>query len=93
MKLKITVSSTAYDEPYGGEQILECAIGEFILDEIFRLHFFRIIIDDIIDDALCFRLMEGGIAHYFVLDSSQRVCNFERQTSIGSDYFVFELQE
>lgn len=45
MKLKVTVNSVAYDTEYGGEQILEAVKGEFFPDEIFRLPFFRIIID------------------------------------------------
>jgi hypothetical protein len=90
MKIKITVSSLAYDTSYGGEQIVEAELGEIRLDDIFRLPFFRIIIDEVIDDAVCFRLMEGGIAHYFVLDKKDRVANFSRETSIGEDNFVFE---
>ena len=61
--LKITVNSIANDTEYGGEQIIPCEKGEYVLNEIFRLHFFRVIIDDIIDESLCFRLMEGGVAH------------------------------
>lgn len=91
MNLKITVNSSARDSEYGGEQIIAIKKGEFVLDEIFRLHFFRLIIDEIIDDAVCFRLMEGATAHYFVLDKNDRVANFERETSIGYDYFAFEL--
>ena len=60
MKLKVTVNSVAYDTEYGGEQILDAVKGEFFPDEIFRLPFFRIIIDEIIDGALCFRLTSIG---------------------------------
>ena len=67
MKLKVTVNSVANDTEYGGEQLLQVAKGEYLLDEIFRLPFFRIIIDEIIGGAVCFRLMEGADAHYFVL--------------------------
>lgn len=91
MKLKITVNSLAYDTEYGGEQIMQIEKGEYILDEIFRLHFFRLIIDEIIGDALCFRLMEGATAHYFVLEKGDEVAHFERETSIGYDHFTFEL--
>ena len=93
MKLNIKVNSTACDSEYGGEQTLEVAVGEYILDEIFRLNFFRIIIDDVIDGAVCFRLMEGAVAHYFVLEGPGDSAVFERQTSIGSDEFLFELEE
>lgn len=62
MKLKIEVASEADGKEFGGTQIMEVSRGEFVLDEIFKLNFFRIIIDDIIGDALCFRLMEGSDA-------------------------------
>ena len=91
MKLKITVNSEACDTEYGGEQILEAERGEFLLNEIFRLPFFRIIIDDIIGGALCFRLMEGAEAHYFVLDDENSRAEFSRTTSLGGDEFTFEL--
>lgn len=91
MKLKVTVNSVAYDTEYGGEQILDAVKGEFFPDEIFRLPFFRIIIDEIIDGALCFRLMEGAEAHYFVLDGENRTAEFSRTTNIGEDGFSFEL--
>ena len=68
MQLKTEVISEAADAEYGGTQVMECVKGEFILDEIFKLNFFRIVIDDIVGDALCFRLMEGAVAHYFVLE-------------------------
>ena len=93
MVLKIKVNSSAYDADYGGDQKLALQRGEFQLDEIFRLPFFRVIIDDIIGDALCFRLMEGAVAHYFVLEGPGDSAVFERQTSIGSDEFLFELEE
>lgn len=91
MKLKIDVHSSAYDEEYGGEQVICAERGEYLLDNIFRLHFFRIIIDDVIEGALCFRLMEGGEAHYFVLEHVGESATFERQTSIGCDEFTFTL--
>lgn len=91
MKLKICVHSVANDTEYGGEQTLECVVGEYQLSDVFRLPFFRIIIDDIIEGALCFRLMEGGIEHYFVLDESDRKAYFHRDTSLGEDNFDFEL--
>ncbi len=91
MRLKITVSSVADDCEYGGEQILNAEIGEYRLEEIFRLPFFRVIIDEIIEGSLCFRLMEGGVAHYFVLDETERTAKFHRDTSLGEDDFTFEL--
>lgn len=91
MKLNIKVNSTACDSEYGGEQTLEVAVGEYILDEIFRLNFFRIIIDDVIDSAVCFRLMEGAVAHYFVLEEDGQTASFSRETSIGGDEFAFTL--
>ena len=91
MELKITVNSVADDTEYGGEQILAAEKGEYRLEEIFRLPFFRIIIDDIIDGAVCFRLMEGAVEHFFVLDGKDRLANFSRETSIGEDNFTFEL--
>ncbi len=91
MKIKISVTSSAYDSPYGGEQELEATIGEYRLDEVFRLHFFRIIIDDIIDGAVCFRLMEGALPHYFVLENEGESAQFRRETSIGYDEFTFTL--
>jgi hypothetical protein len=91
MKIKISVDSQAYDEAYGGEQIIDVEKGEFILDEIFRLHFFRVIIDDVIEDNVLFRLMEGSEAHYFVLGQDNPTEVFERETSVGYDNFKFEL--
>lgn len=91
MKLKVTVQSRAYDCDYGGEQILAAELGEHRLSEVFRLPFFRIIIDDIIEDALCFRLMEGGIAHYFVLEGAGDRAEFSRETGVGEDNFTFIL--
>ena len=91
MKLKITVSAEAEGKEFGGEQVLHAASGEYILDEIFKLNFFRIIIDELIDDALCFRLMEGADAHYYVLEGAGDRAVFERETPAESDYFTFEL--
>lgn len=91
MQLKIEVASEAEGTEYGGTQIMEAVRGEFVLDEIFKLNFFRIIIDDIVDDALCFRLMEGASAHYFVLEGAGDGAVFERETPVGSDYFRFTL--
>ncbi len=91
MQLNVKVVSSAYDENYGGEQTLEAERGEYLLGDIFRLPFFRIIIDDVIEGAVCFRLMEGAVAHYFVLEHIGETASFERQTSIGSDEFVFTL--
>ena len=93
MKIIINVTSSAYDSPYGGEQELEVKTGEYRLDEVFRLHFFRIIIDDIIDGAVCFRLMEGALPHYFVLESVGETASFRRETSIGYDEFTFTLTD
>ena len=93
MKLNVKVMSSAYDTDYGGEQSLELVRGEFLLDNIFRLPFFRIIIDELIGGAVCFRLMEGAVAHYFVLERVGESCTFERQTSIGADEFLFTLTE
>lgn len=91
MQLKIEVASEAEGVEYGGTQIMEVARGEYILDEIFKLNFFRIIIDDIIDGALCFRLMEGATPHYYVLEGSGDNAVFERETPVGSDFFRFTL--
>lgn len=91
MKLKIEVRSSAYDTDYGGEQEIEAACGEYRLDGIFRLPFFRVVIDEIIGGAVCFRLMEGGVGHYFVLEEEGECARFERETSIGSDSFVITL--
>ena len=93
MKLRISVNSVADGTDYGGEQIIEAEAGEYLLDDIFRLPFFRIIIDDIIDGALCFRLMEGAEAHYFVLDKCGNMAEFHRDTSFGADDFLFELYD
>ncbi len=91
MKLKIEVWSHAADTDYGGEQTIDAVRGEHLLDGIFRLHFFRIIIDDIIGDALCFRLMEGAEPHYFVLEGEGDSARFERATPLGGDEFLFTL--
>ena len=91
MELKIEVSSEAEGNEYGGTQVMEVARGEFVLDEIFKLNFFRIIIDDVIDGAVCFRLMEGAVAHYFVLENVGDSARFLRETSIGEDEFEFTL--
>ncbi len=91
MRLNVKVISSAYDEDYGGEQTLPAERGEFLLDDIFRLPFFRIIIDEVIGGAVCFRLMEGAVAHYYVLEREGQTASFERQTSIGSDEFTFTL--
>ena len=91
MKLKIEVASEADGKEFGGTQIMEVSRGEFVLDEIFKLNFFRIIIDDIIGDALCFRLMEGSDAHYFVLEGAGDTPVFERETPVENDYFKFTL--
>jgi hypothetical protein len=93
MNILIQVQSGAYDTPYGGEQLLPVEAGEHLLEDIFRLPFFRIIIDDVIGDAVCFRLMEGGVAHYFVLEGIGDSAEFERETSIGYDSFKFTLAE
>lgn len=91
MELKITVNSVANDAEYGGEQYLPAVKGEYRLEKIFRLPFFRIIIDDIIGGAVCFRLMEGAVAHYFVLDGKDGEAKFSRETSLGEDNFTFGL--
>lgn len=91
MMLKITVNSVANDTEYGGEQLLPAVKGEFRLEEIFRLPFFRIIIDEVINGAVCFRLMEGAVAHYFVLDGEGDTAEFTRETSLGEDNFTFGL--
>ncbi len=93
MRLKITVNSVQGDTPYGGEQILDCVAGEYQLNEIFRLPFFRVIIDEVIDGYVCFRLMEGGVAHYFALCSADGEESWERETSIGEDSFSFMVTE
>lgn len=91
MEIKVTVNSVANDTEYGGEQLLPAEKGEYLLEEIFRLPFFRIIIDEIIDGAVCFRLMEGAVAHYFVLDGTDGTAKFSRETSLGEDNFTFGL--
>ena len=91
MKLNVKVVSSAYDEDYGGEQSIDIARGEYLLGDIFRLPFFRIIIDDVIGGAVCFRLMEGAFAHYFVLENVGDSARFSRETSIGEDEFEFTL--
>ena len=91
MQLKTEVISEAAAAEYGGTQVMECVKGEFILDEIFKLNFFRIVIDDIVGDALCFRLMEGAVAHYFVLEGVGDTAVFERETPVGNDFFRFTL--
>lgn len=91
MNIKIEVTSSAYDTPYGGEQTIPAERGEYRLEEIFRLPFFRVIVDDVIDGAVCFRLMEGGVAHYFVLEGEGDSDFYERETSIGFDEFTFRL--
>lgn len=91
MELKIEVASEADGKEYGGTQVMQVSVGEFVLDEIFKLNFFRIIIDDVIDGALCFRLMEGAAPHYFVLEGRGDSATFERETPVGSDFFRFTL--
>lgn len=91
MQLKIEVASEAEGVEYGGTQVMEAARGEYILDEIFKLNFFRIIIDDVIGGALCFRLMEGATSHFYVLEGSGDNAVFERETPVGSDFFRFTL--
>ena len=91
MHILITVHSSAYDSEYGGEQALPAIEGEYQLPEIFRLPFFRIIIDEVIDNAVCFRLKEGAQDHFFVLEGVGDRASFERETSIGYDNFTFEL--
>lgn len=93
MVLKIIVNSVADGIEYGGEQKIECVEGEYQLKDIFRLSFFRIIIDELIGDALCFRLMEGGIAHFYVLEGVGDKAAFHRNTPHGEDDFQFELEE
>ena len=91
MELKIEVASEADGKEYGGTQVMQVAVGEFVLDEIFKLNFFRIIIGGVIDGALCFRLMEGAAPHYFVLEGRGDSATFERETPVGSDFFRFTL--
>ena len=93
MIIKVTVNSSANDTDYGGEQYVAAKCGEYIFDGIFKLNFFRIIIDEVIEDAVCFRLMEGAAAHYFVLEGAGDKAAFERETPLGYDHFLFELME
>lgn len=93
MFILVKVSSVAYDTEYGGEQIVPTVQGEYLMDEIFRLPFFRIIVDEVIGSAVCFRLKEGAQDHYFVLEDTGDCANFERETSIGFDNFTFTLVE
>lgn len=81
----------AYDTAYGGEQTLCAEKGEYQLEEIFRLPFFRIVVDEVIGDAVCFRLKEGAEDHFFVLEGIGDTAEFERETSIGYDNFIFTL--
>ena len=92
MKIKTEVSSQSEGEEYGGVQYVAAVRGEYVLDGIFKLHFFRIIIDDVIGDALCFRLMEGSQPHYFVLEGAGDSAVFERETPVSSDFFRFTLE-
>lgn len=91
MQIRVKVHSDAYDTPYGGEQTIGAVKGEYLLDGIFRLPFFRVIVDDVVGDAVCFRLKEGAEDHYFVLEGKGDSAAFERETSIGSDSFEFTL--
>lgn len=91
MKLKIEAISESEGIEYGGTQVMEAAVGEYVLDEILKLNFFRIIIDDIIDGAVCFRFMEGATPHYYVLEKEGDTAVFERETPVGSDFFRFTL--
>lgn len=91
MNISVKVSSVAYDTEYGGEQLVPAIRGEYLMDEIFRLPFFRIVVDEIIENAVCFRLKEGAQDHYFVLEGEGDTTSFERETSIGSDSFSFTL--
>lgn len=91
MNISVKVSSVAYDTEYGGEQLVPAIRGEYLMDEIFRLPFFRIVVDEIIENAVCFRLKEGAQDHYFVLEGVGDTASFERETSIGSDSFSFTL--
>ena len=93
MKILIKVNSTAYDTDYGGEQTLPVERGEYQLPEIFRLPFFRIIVDEVIGNAVCFRLKEGAEDHFFLLEGIGDTAEFSRETSIGSDNFNFSLVE
>lgn len=93
MNILVKVSSVAYDTEYGGEQLVPTIQGEYLMDEIFRLPFFRIIVDEVIEGAVCFRLKEGAQDHYFVLEGIGDCANFERETSIGFDSFTFTLVE
>lgn len=89
MKIAIKVNSMAYDTAYGGEQTLPAEKGEYQLPEIFRLPFFRIIVDEVIEGAVCFRLKEGAQDHFFVLEGIVDTAEFERETSIGYDSLYF----
>ena len=93
MQILITVQSSAYDSDYGGEQTLPAIEGEYLMGEIFRLPFFRIIVDEVIGSAVCFRLKEGAEDHFFVLEGIGDTADFERETSIGYDNFTFKLIE
>lgn len=91
MYISVKVSSVAYDTEYGGEQLVPITKGEYLMDEIFRLPFFRLIVDEVIENAVCFRLKEGAQDHYFVLEGVGDTAHFERETSIGFDSFSFTL--
>lgn len=91
MKILVKVHSEAYDTPYGGEQEIAAERGEYLLDGIFRLPFFRIVVDDVIGGAVCFRLKEGAEDHFFVLEGAGDEARYERETSVGWDSFTFTL--
>ena len=93
MKILVNVSSVAHDTDYGGSQYIPAEQGEYRLGEVFRLHFFRIIVDEVFENAVCFRLKEGAEDHYFVLEGIGDRAEFERETSIGYDNFSFTLVE
>ena len=78
MNISVKVSSVAYDTEYGGEQLVPTVKGEYLMDEV-------------IGNAVCFRLKEGAQDHYFVLEGEGDTASFERETSIGSDSFSFTL--
>lgn len=93
MQLEITANSLAYDSEYGGTQTIAAEEGEYPLDAIFRLHFFRVIVDLVVGGSVCFRLMEGSEPHYFVLEGAGDSAEFERETGIGYDRFTFRLKD
>lgn len=73
MLLKIKVNALCDGEEISGEQTIEVVAGEFELNEIFKSSFYRVRIDCVINDNVCFCILTGAIvAKYFVLKPCER---------------------